>query len=173
MDHRTLTISANYESSSIIDTIVRKFANDIALDVDAANNYLQTLQEWSHALPDTLRTSPITEGGLPPNAQIVETTIGNIHVACTYYFGVIIVTRQFLIARIMSQLHGGRKNASVANDKSDNPKSDQETQTQLSNACVSSAVFMVDLCHQALINKILLGNMFLLKCVAFHVCGQS
>jgi hypothetical protein len=167
MDIRTLALSANYESSSILDTIVQKFAISSSLEIDAAENYLQMLREWSQALPDALRSSPKHHSdNTSPNSDHRETAIGNIHVACTYYFGVILVTRQFLIMRVMSQLRGRR--AGTAGQASNNLGDSAETQdkaTQFSNGCVDSAAYMAQLCYEASRNNILLDSMCILKYV--------
>jgi len=167
MDIRTLALSANYESSSILDTIVQKFAVSSSLEIDAAENFLQMLREWSQALPDTLRSSPRPHSeDTPPTSDHREITIGNIHVACTYYFGVILVTRQFLIMRVMSQLRGRRSGtAGQADVNSGNATETEDKATQFSNSCVDSAAYMAQLCYEASTNKILLDNMCLLKFV--------
>ncbi|KAB8302335.1 hypothetical protein EYC80_005766 [Monilinia laxa] len=58
LDHRTLALYATYESSSIIETIVKKFAKSSSVDIQSADTYLQMLREWSHALPSALRNVP-------------------------------------------------------------------------------------------------------------------
>ncbi|KAA8576839.1 hypothetical protein EYC84_006886 [Monilinia fructicola] len=58
LDHRTLALYATYESSSIIETIVQKFAKSSSVDIQSADTYLQMLREWSQALPSALRNVP-------------------------------------------------------------------------------------------------------------------
>ncbi|CZR61900.1 related to nitrate assimilation regulatory protein nirA [Phialocephala subalpina] len=160
-DHRTLALRANYESSSIIDIIVQSCTKSSNLDIKSAENYLQMLREWSQALPEVLRCSPKprSDNRMLPVLDSRETTIGNIHVSCTYYFGVILVTRQFLISRVMSQLRDRNPSA---------PSEGEAVKTsQFSNGCVSSAVFMAQLCSEASRNNVLLDNMCLLKAWLF------
>lgn len=161
-DHRTLALRANYESSSIIDTIVQNCAQSSNLDIKLSENFLQMLREWSQALPEALRCSPRSQG--ENNARSAsdsrETTIGNIHVSCTYYFGVILVTRQFLISRVMSQLRGRKPSASE-------DAAAKEKMSQFSNGCINSAAFMAQLCSEASRNNVLLDNMCLLKAWLF------
>lgn len=174
MDIRTLALSANYESSSILDTIVQKFAISSSLEIEAAESYLQMLREWSQALPDALRSSPKHHGdNSSPNLDPREITIGNIHVACTYYFGVILVTRQFLIMRVMSQLRGRRSGTTApTGGHSRDSTETQDKATQFSNGCVDSAAYMAQLCYEASQNNVLLDNMCILK-YHFPLCSLN
>ena len=160
-DHRTLALSANYESCSIIESIVQKFATVGALDTGCAENFLQMLREWSQALPEGLRRSPRSSGWQDYTHR--ETTIGNIHVACTYYFGVILVTRQFLISRVMMQLRKKRAGKGAQREGLDGENSKA---AQFSEGCVESATLMAQLCHDASKSGVLLGNMCILKYVS-------
>lgn len=161
LDHRTLVICANYESASTIETIVQTLAKSNGVDTRSADTYLQMLREWSQALPDELRNVPYSNG----TDDYQERVIGNIHVSCTYYFGVIIVTRQFLIMRTMKHLRSSRESRfyQAADEENYANEVDQEKVASFSDACTRSAELMVQLCYEAHTNNILLGNMCLLK----------
>jgi hypothetical protein len=171
-DHRSLALRANYESSSIIETIVQNCAQSSNLDIKSAEDYLQMLREWSQALPEVLRNSPSShdENNARPASDTRETAIGNIHVSCTYYSGVILVTRQFLISRVMSQLRGRKIPGSLSSPGRSADEGLQEKVSQFSDGCISSAIFMAKLCSEASRNNILLDNMCLLKYVCFRAC---
>ncbi|TGO31215.1 hypothetical protein BPAE_0001g01110 [Botrytis paeoniae] len=164
MDHRTLALYATYESSSIIETIVHKFAKSSRVDVQSADTYLQMLREWSQALPSALRSVPDSafEG------DYCETTIGNIHVSCTYYVGIMMVTRQFLISHVMFKL---RRNSSSKSKRINEvppiSPSEREKIVQFSDACVQSAHLMVELSYEAFLGNVLLDNMCILKAWLF------
>lgn len=162
MDHRTLALYATYESSSIIDTIVQKFAKSSSVDIQSADTYLQMLREWSQALPSALRSVPNSIS----KEDYCETTIGNIHVSCTYYVGIIMVTRQFLISHVMFQL---RKKSSSKSQRTIEAMSSGEREkiVQFSDACVQSAHLMIQLSYEAYIGNILLDNMCILKAWLF------
>lgn len=164
LDHRTLALYATYESSSIIETIVQKFAKSSSVDIQSADTYLQMLREWSQALPSALRNVP----GPASESDYCEVTIGNIHVSCTYYVGIMMVTRQFLISHVMSQL---RKNSSSNAKKTvkvpTTSASEKEKVVQFSDACIQSAHLMVELCYEAYLGDILLDNMCILKAWIF------
>ncbi|KAK6615709.1 hypothetical protein H4I95_00861 [Botrytis cinerea] len=164
MDHRTLALYATYESSSIIETIVHKFAKSSRVDVQSADTYLQMLREWSQALPSALRSvpDPAFEG------DYRETTIGNVHVSCTYYVGIMMVTRQFLISHVMFQLrrNSSSKSKRITEVPSISP-SEREKIVQFSDACVQSAHLMVELSYEAFLGNVLLDNMCILKAWLF------
>lgn len=157
-NQRNLALKATYESSSIIDAIVQNCAQSSSLDIKSAENFLQMLREWSQALPEVLRRSPSSQSEnqtrLIPDSR--EMTIGNIHVSCTYYFGIILVTRQFLISRVMSHLRGRKSHAPE-------DAAVEEKTSQFSNGCVTSAAFMAELCSEAAKNNVIFDNMCLLK----------
>ncbi|KAI9650054.1 hypothetical protein NHQ30_000067 [Ciborinia camelliae] len=164
MDHRTLALYATYESSSIIETIVQKFAKSSSIDLQSADTYLQMLREWSQALPAALRTVP------DPTSEMGyrETTIGNIHVSCTYYVGIMMVTRQFLISHVMFQLR--RNSSSKSKRSAEVPATndgEREKIGQFSDACIQAAHLMVELCYEAHLGNVLLDNMCILKAWIF------
>ncbi|KAF3009225.1 hypothetical protein E8E14_008584 [Neopestalotiopsis sp. 37M] len=101
--HRAVALSATYEASTVLESIVHKAAQDSNIDAGTAENFLQMLKEWSGALPPILRQRRRSDSiQLDPSYR--ESSIGNIHVACTYYFGVILTTRHFLIQHTMPLL---------------------------------------------------------------------
>lgn len=71
MDHRTLALYATYESSSIIETIVQKFAKSNCVDIQSADTYLQMLREWSQALPSALCNVPCSTSEVDYHEMIV------------------------------------------------------------------------------------------------------
>lgn len=163
--HRHLSLSAAYESSSVLEVIVQKLGQDGRLDASTAHEFLQMLQEWAQALPQELRRQPATTFTPDSPAITRETTIGNIHVACTYYFGVILVTRQFLIQHIMPQLQikiptdsshpGNGEGSHIGNS---------EDVEELAKLCTDAATYMAQMCCEASKTGYLLGNMCILKC---------
>jgi hypothetical protein len=116
-------------------------------------------REWSEALPKRLRQRPRKghETGLGPNDR--EAMIGNVHVACTYYFGVILVTRQFLVQHIVPQLRGNGRDQAVHQGNHEDPA----RAMQLSSVCIDAATYMAQMCCDAAEAGILWGNMCILK----------
>ncbi|KAJ8069971.1 hypothetical protein OCU04_000377 [Sclerotinia nivalis] len=164
MDHRTLALYATYESSSIIEAIVQKFTKSSSVNTESADIFLQMLREWSQALPSALRRVPNATSG----EEFCETTIGNIHVSCTYYVGIMMVTRQFLISHVMFQL---RKNSSSKSKRvvevQDKTPGEREKIFQFSDACVQSAHLLVQLSYEAHLSNVLFDNMCILQAWLF------
>lgn len=84
--------------------------------------------------------------------------IANIHVAGTYYFGIILVTRQFLIQHTMPQLRGRTTKAKDI---------DSPNLAPLSRACIGAAIYMARMCREAVDAHIFLGNMIIIKAWVF------
>lgn len=167
--HRALALRATYESCSIIETVVAKFADDGVLSPSSAEHFLQLLQEWSQALPVSLRQRPKKgDKSLLSDPGYREKMIANVHVAGTYYFGIILVTRQFLIQHIMPQLHGNspktkegqRQNGRRANN-------DADSVADLSRSCIGAATYLAQMCREAIDAGVFMGNMCIIKAWVF------
>ncbi|KAE8382977.1 hypothetical protein BDV26DRAFT_277672 [Aspergillus bertholletiae] len=164
VSYRTTALNASYEASSVLEAIVQKLTDGEKLDANSADHFLRIWREWSQALPDKLRVRPRKEPDLGLNPDYREKMIGNIHVACTYYFGVILVTRQSLIQHIMPQIRGKRpKKATTRQETSDG----NEKAAELSSVCTDAATFMAQMCCDAAEAGILWGNMCILKAWLF------
>lgn len=167
--HRALALRATYESCSILETVVGKFADDGVLESSSAEHFLQLLQEWSQVLPVSLRQRP-QKGDKPlqDDPGYREKMIANVHVAGTYYFGIILVTRQFLIQHVMPQLHGP---ASKANEgqRQNNRKRNRgaDAVADLSRSCIGAAIYMAQMCREAVDAGVFMGNMCIIKAWIF------
>ncbi|KAH8201758.1 hypothetical protein TruAng_004110 [Truncatella angustata] len=156
--HRAVALSATYEASTVLESIVHKAAKDSNMDVIAAEHFLQMLREWSQALPPLLRQ----RAGKDSISR--ETSIGNIHVACTYYFGVILTTRHFLIQHTMPLL---RRPSQQRTDDNSYTSKDGGSVAEMAHVCIDAAVYMAQMCSEAVDAEILLGNMCILKAWIF------
>lgn len=116
-------------------------------------------REWSEALPKRLRQRPHKgrETGFGSNNR--EVMIGNVHVACAYYFGVILVTRQFLVQHIIPQLRGNGKGQTFHQGSHE----DHSRVIQLSSVCIDAATYMAQMCCDAAEAGVFWGNMCILK----------
>lgn len=122
------------------------------------------LQEWAQALPHGLRRQPGTAYQAEEPSITKEITIGNIHVACTYYFGVILVTRQFLIQHIMPQLRLAVSTEEPWPGHGRSPLSTDGDETEdLARLCTDAATYMAQMCSEAADSGYLLRNMCILK----------
>ncbi|KAF6837664.1 hypothetical protein CMUS01_04934 [Colletotrichum musicola] len=145
--------------------IVDKISSDGHLGIPNAESFLEDIRDWSSSLPATLRRGlQRTTTGIPESSDR-ETTIGNIHVACSYYFAVITTTREFLIQHIMPQVEGKAEHADFS--WSQYAGHDNEKVAELSGVCVDAAAFMAEMCSEALDSGIIMGNMCILKAWLF------
>lgn len=167
--HRALALRATYESCSILETVVGKFADDGALDSASAERFLQLLQEWSQILPVSLRQRPKKGDNLvQDDPEYRQKMIANVHVAGTYYFGIILVTRQFLIQHIMPQLRGHATKLKEGHGNHAHPASSEgDSVAELSRACTGAAIYMAQMCREAVDAGVFLGNMCIIKAWIF------
>jgi hypothetical protein len=161
--HRTLAVNASFDLSLLMEPISQKLTKQAALDLDAAESHLQKLRAWAKSLPEPLRQSIRKARRDVPNHIHLEHTIGNIHVACAYYFGVMLVTRHFLIATLTPKL----KQADASRLEDLREPSGTEKTTELSNVCVEAAVHLVQMCADASDRELLLENMCILQAWVF------
>lgn len=158
--HRAVALSSTYEASTVLESIVHKAAQDSNMDANTAENFLQMLREWSQALPPVLRQKPRKES-IPPGPTYREASIGNIHVACTYYFGVILTTRHFLIQHTMPLLRKPPQYGE-SGDKAQASRQSGKV-AEMAHVCIDAAVYMAQMCSEAADAGVLLGNMCILK----------
>lgn len=162
-----MALNAIYEACSVIEKIVTKCTDDGRLDATSAEGYLKTLRQWGHSLPAVLRRRH--SGSMASDYQqgrvgYQEAIIGNLHVAGVYYFGVILLTRQFLVDHIMPRIKGQPR--AVADSQS-------PAVAELSQACVDAAIFLGNICYEACEAGALRGNMCLMKYEHWHHTPRS
>lgn len=143
----------------MIGDMVNNLTQNGDLDVTSAESFLQRLSEWNRGLPPQLRRFECNDSALSPQDR--ELAIGRIHVACVYYFAVMLATRPFLIRHSMAKLH---KKTGLQNSKGDTETTGSQ-EARLAEVCVDSAIFMGKMTHEALRADLLLCNMCMLKSV--------
>ncbi|KAL4757127.1 Zn(II)2Cys6 transcription factor [Aspergillus foveolatus] len=153
---------ASYNMTRILDEIVFRLYNEKAASTEVAESLLDKLKQWSNDLPESLLSSPST-----PQERLAaqEHIIGSLHIACAYHFAVIIVTRPFMIqvlgvrlARLHQESPGIIQDGTLLEDPA---------HTRLANACVESALYMIQTCLEVHQSRLLLGNMCILKALVF------
>ncbi|KXH65751.1 hypothetical protein CSAL01_05548 [Colletotrichum salicis] len=155
------SLSESERSLRIVDTLTE----ESELGMVQAQQFLDEIRRWSKDLPTALRQRPKRGTAHSDHSQNREVAIGNIHVACTYYFGIILTTREFLIEHIMPQIN----NDMPVMDHHDveGGAEDEKSVAELSDACVDAAVFMAEMCADALDSRTIMGNMCILKAWLF------
>ncbi|GJD02317.1 fungal specific transcription factor domain-containing protein [Colletotrichum higginsianum] len=73
-----------------------------------------------------------------------------------------LTTREFLIKHIMPQLDNGPSLTDISQEDNASPENKRRV-ADLSDACVDAAVFMSEMCSEALDSRTIMGNMCILK----------
>ncbi|KAL5338271.1 hypothetical protein BJX70DRAFT_367136 [Aspergillus crustosus] len=156
------SLVASYTMAKILDEVVSQLYNDKAASTEVAESLLDKLKQWSNELPDSLLSSPSTP---QERLDAQEHIIGSLHVACAYHFAVIIVTRPFMISVLGVRL--ARLHQDSTGIKQDETLFEDPAHTRLANACVESALYMIQTCLEVHQCRLLLGNMCILKALVF------
>lgn len=153
MSHERL--NASYRLSLILDDIITRLYNEKSAPADVAESFLGKLNLWKSDLPESLLSPPsMTDQSYLAQEHI----IGSLHVACSYHFAVIIVTRPFLVSVLSLRL------ARLAQDfPEDQIPQDDPAHSKLASACTDSAMYMMQTCIEVHRSQFLLGNMCILK----------
>ena len=159
------SFNAILKGCSLLEDIVNKLSKGSILHVPTAEGLLEQLRSWSQTLPPTLRQFTFTSGdGTFLDSAERQLLAGNIHVSCVYYFAVMLITRPFLIAYLMSRLRGRAPDQLISDpDEASDVNIKNNKVSKLAQVCVSSAIYMVDMCQRARASNFDFGNMCLLK----------
>lgn len=155
---RWLASRAVFTISSHIIELEQQIGNGTVVNPATAEKFLKRLRHWNTTIPSELRHfAGIKEKTLGPPDR--EMFIGATHVACTYYFTIILVTRPFLISHLISQIRR-RRRPSVE-------RPEPSHVSDLAQACLDSAMYMAKTGFMAINSMILSNNMCLLKAWMF------
>lgn len=149
----------SYKLSIITQDIVGRLYTDKTASVDTANALLERLNRWSKQLPDPLRTTYQNKDF----NSVQQHSIGNLHVACSYHFAVILVTRPFLTSTLGVRLARLHQNHSI--DSREAMLEEDPAISRLATACIDSAIYMLQACSEVDQSSLLLRSMGILKCV--------
>ena len=151
---------ASFHLSLILDEIVIRLYGERAASAETADALLGKLNNWSESLPQSLRSSSLEH----ENESIVRNhTLGNMHVACSYHFAVILVTRPFLISALSVRL--ARLHHSLSTNEPGEAPEEDPAHSRLAAACIDSAVYMLQTCTEVYDSGLMLRNMCILKSV--------
>lgn len=161
--HRSIALCASYKSTAILESIVQSSNDEEGFSNTSAEKHLEMLLDWSEKLPQQLRKMSMSRIQLSVVSTSREEIIGNIHVACTYYFGVILATRQCLILYMIRYLRAKHKNPTRRSSRSSTEPQGSQNDAALTKACTDAATYMIQMCWEASECGALLGNMCVLK----------
>lgn len=151
---RQVALQATFDLCPFMDELEEKHCTQ---DTSATELFLQRLQQWSKALPQELRQG--TQGVGPSSMRSDrELFLGGTHVACTYYFAVILATRRFTTLWLLAQL---RERSSLRASATITRLDD--TTTSLAFVCLNAAISLSKVVYNAIIIENALNNMCLIK----------
>lgn len=151
---REMALQSIFDICPFLEELESKNCN---LDVVSTEAFLQRLQKWSHSLPKVLRTS--NDADLTVSTAVDrERFIGGTHVACEYYFAVILATRRFLTLHLLNQLQ-----ERMSSDASVSKSSKEDKTSDLAYVCLNAAINLAGVGHNAMKSNQMLNNMCMLK----------
>ena len=157
---REVALQAIFDLCPLMDELEQKHCIQ---DVSSTENFLQRLQNWSKTLPQELRqnTEAVVSSSTTTDRELV---VAGTHVACTYYFAVILSTRRFLTLYLLEQL----KQRSSKRMGTSTPNSDDKA-SSLAFVCLNAAISISKVVHNAVIFEKVLNNMCLVKYDCSHI----
>uniref|UniRef100_A0A093ULZ1 Filamentous growth regulator 27 n=1 Tax=Talaromyces marneffei PM1 TaxID=1077442 RepID=A0A093ULZ1_TALMA len=150
------TLCAVYEVVAVLQLVVNETKENEGASINKAEQCLVQLREWSSRLPTHLRRQTLGDSSAHYSLETRRATIGKIHLACIYYYGVIQITRQFLVDHIIPSVYGESREGVTDNRTLD-----------LAKMCTEAALFMAQMCDDAENAGAFLGNMCILKAWLF------
>lgn len=153
-DTRETAVQAIFSICPFMDELESKVCRQ---DMASTENFLQRLQKWSKALPEELRTGTDYKSSTSTLTDS-ELVVGGTHVACAYYFAVILTTRRFLTVCLLDIL----QESQLTEQTSSRPKIDEKA-SSLSQVCLNAAVNLAKVGHNIMTSGHMLNNMCLLK----------
>ena len=156
-DRQGQAFGATYDVCLLIEKLMQDSSQTSIPNPVSAESFLVQLGAWSANLRPVLREFRSANGTMDSMSRAL--VIGSVHNACVYYFAIFLVTRPFLIIELTSRIASRESsNQSAGPDMRINPK-----YAALTQACIDSAVYLVQICHETLESGILLANMCILK----------
>jgi hypothetical protein len=141
-------LTAMVKACNLLDHIVNTLGkNNNILHVPTAEELLRKLRQWSRELPQRIRRFPVkcdSNATLGPADR--QALLGSLHVSCVHYFAVMLITRPFLVAYLMSRLRGKTPDDLVSDPEASDISIKNSKVSRLAQVCVSSVIEMVDMC---------------------------
>ncbi|PYH84598.1 hypothetical protein BO82DRAFT_381401 [Aspergillus uvarum CBS 121591] len=150
----------------IVDTLGK---NSNILNVPAAEELLKQLRQWSRDLPRHIRQFPATSDlNLTLQPADNEAFLGSLHISGAHYFAVLLITRPFLVAYLMSRLRGKAPDDLIGDpDEASDIRMKNSEVSRLAQVCVSSAIEMVEMCENSKHRRYTFGNFCFLEAWVF------
>ncbi|KAF4551231.1 Fungal specific transcription factor domain-containing protein 52 [Elsinoe fawcettii] len=160
---RALIIDANYDCCLALEDIYRNMSEQGTITTDVAEKYLLKLRQWIQSLPEELRETVRGSVAVDTEQNHRELAIGKVHIACSYYFGVVFITRQFLVREVTEEL----RDQHTTSDEPNTPIAEPTLCHKLAQVCIDAAMCNIQTSSKAARAGLLLGNMAILAAWQF------
>lgn len=156
-DHRALALDANFTVWNVVENILERLYQREQRNTSAVKELLSDLERWSQRLSPSSKSDSADPSSTSSKQHIV---LGNMHVACSYYFAVMLATRPMLTAGLTCKLSA---KSPTAVRSGGTPLYESTESSALSQTCIESAILTLQTCHEAFSAKMMLNNMCILR----------
>lgn len=162
-EHRQTTFTAILQGCGHIEEIVRSLRGGPMLHIPTAERLLKRLREWTQGLSEPVRQFTFGQTTTFDSADR-QTIVGHSHLSCVYYFAVLLITRPFLIAYLLSRLRGRAPDHLIDNpDEATDMTIKNSKVSKMAQVCVRSATCMIESLLKVKSAGFTFGNLCLLK----------
>ncbi|OIW22880.1 putative fungal-specific transcription factor [Coniochaeta ligniaria NRRL 30616] len=145
-------LTASTRASQLISDILSCVYAERKISVKLAHNLSSRFHAWKACLPPILHWQNISLPNEDP-----RTTLAQLHVNLSYFHGIILLTRPFLLQKLISLTRASKGDGGMIGQ----PKTDDRDETNSARAevfppaCVRSAVYSIDAVQSALLKRAL------------------
>jgi hypothetical protein len=145
-------LTASVRASRLIGDILSNVYADRKISVKLAHAISNKFQAWKTSLPSILHWQNINLPDEDPRA-----TLAQLHVNLNYFHGIILLTRPFLLQKILDQIRAPRGSSGnfLSPQTSGMPDTGSAKAEPFQGACVRSALYSIDAVQAALLKRAL------------------
>lgn len=145
-------LAASVRSSCLIGDILSLVYAERKISVKLAHAISNKFQIWKSSIPKILHWKNISMPNEDPKA-----TLAQLHVNLSYFHGIILLMRPFLLQKILSQVRpsNSSKGYSQPPHKSTRTETGSASIEQFPSACVRAALHSIDAVQSALLKRAL------------------
>lgn len=154
---RAISLEESARAFLIIERIINEVYTKRTVPIALLQSISGELKEWSYRLPAALRTSVNPRHPRESIFLSREVVLRNTHVACSYYFAMMLLMRPFLIAHLKA-----KSMSSGLGRRSDPEERDTNVSPEIYDgaiACIDSAIYTLQLLRELLVADMLFKNM--------------
>ncbi|KAB5576486.1 putative fungal-specific transcription factor [Coniochaeta sp. 2T2.1] len=145
-------LTASTRASQLIGDVLSSVYAERKISVKLAHRLSSRFHSWNESLPPILRWQNISLPNEDP-----RTTLAQLRVNLSYFHGVILLTRPFLLQRVISLVHPSKGDGGLSNQSKIHGRDETSSASAgpFPPACVRSAVYSVDAVQNALLKRAL------------------